>query len=112
MATVLVLAFVAIPLVLTVALTPLALALFPRFRSREIKRGAHQLTSTARPSSRLPLVGGPVLALALTAGAIVHPDAPLWPLAAVGGFFCLWPRGRPDKGRCAAAESVPASTLQ
>ena len=31
MATVLVLAFVAIPLVLTVALTPLALALFPVF---------------------------------------------------------------------------------
>ncbi len=69
------------------ALTPLALALFPRFRSRETKRGAHQLTSAARPSSRLPLVGGPVLALALTAGAILHPDAPLWPLAAVGGFF-------------------------
>ena len=89
MATVLVLAFVAIPLVLTVALTPLALALFPRFRSREIKRGAHQLTSAARPSSRLPLVGGPVLALALTAGAILHPDAPLWPLAAVGGFFAF-----------------------
>ena len=89
MATVLVLAFVAIPLVLTVALTPLALALFPRFRSRENKRGAHQLTSAARPSSRLPLVGGPVLALALTAGAILHPDAPLWPLAAVGGFFAF-----------------------
>ena len=89
MATVLVLAFVAIPLLLTVALTPLALALFPRFRSRENKRGAHQLTSAARPSSRLPLVGGPVLALALTAGAILHPDAPLWPLAAVGGFFAF-----------------------
>ena len=54
MAIVLVAALVLIPLVLTVALTPLALALFPGFRSRESKPGASQLTFATRASSRLP----------------------------------------------------------
>ena len=79
----------AITLALVVALTPLALALFPRFRSRESKPRSSQVAFGTRTSSRLPLVGGPVLALALTVGAFVHPDAPLWPLAAVAGFFAF-----------------------
>lgn len=89
MSIVLVLAFVLVPLVLTAALTPVALALFPRFRSRESKPRASQVTFATRTSSRLPLVGGPVLALALSIGVIFHPDAPLWPLAAVAGFFAF-----------------------
>lgn len=79
----------AITLALVVALTPLALALFPRFRSRESKPRSSQVAFGTRTSSRLPLVGGPVLALALTVGAFIHPDAPLWPLAAVAGFFAF-----------------------
>ena len=89
MTIVLMLAFVLVPLLLTVVLTPLALALFPRFRSRESKPQASQLTFASRTSIRLPLVGGPVLAIALAAGAVIHPDAPLWPLAAVAGFFAF-----------------------
>lgn len=79
----------AITLALVVALTPLALALFPRFRSRESKPRSSQVAFGTRTSSRLPLVGGPVLALALTVGAFIHPDAPIWPLAAVAGFFAF-----------------------
>ncbi len=89
MAIVLVLAFVLVPLVLTAALTPIALALFPRFRSRESKPQSSQVAFATRTSSRLPLVGGPILALALTIGVLFHPDAPLWPLAAVAGFFAF-----------------------
>ena len=89
MAIVLVLAFVLVPLVLTAALTPVALALFPRFRSRESKPQTSQVAFATRTSSRLPLVGGPVMALALVIGVIFHPDAPLWPLAAVAGFFAF-----------------------
>ncbi len=79
----------AITLALVVALTPLALALFPRFRSRESKPRSSQVAFGTRTSSRLPLVGGPILALALAIGVIFHPDAPLWPLAAVAGFFAF-----------------------
>ena len=89
MAIVLVLAFVLVPLVLTAALTPIALALFPSFRSRESKPQSSQVAFATRTSSRLPLVGGPILALALAIGVLFHPDAPLWPLAAVGGFFAF-----------------------
>ncbi len=89
MAIVLVLALVLVPLVLTAALTPIALALFPRFRSRESKPQSSQVAFATRTSSRLPLVGGPILALALTIGVLFHPDAPLWPLAAVAGFFAF-----------------------
>ena len=89
MAIVLVLAFVLVPLVLTAALTPVALALFPRFRSRESKPQTSRVAFATRTSSRLPLVGGPVMALALVIGVIFHPDAPLWPLAAVAGFFAF-----------------------
>ena len=82
----------AITLALVVALTPLALALFPGFRSRETKPGTSQVAFATRASSRLPLVGGPVLVLALVGGvvalaALPAGDAPLWPLAAVAGFF-------------------------
>ena len=87
MSIVLALAFVLVPLVFTAALTPVALALFPRFRSRESKPKTSQVAFATRTSSRLPLVGGPILALALTIGVLFHPDAPLWPLAAVAGFF-------------------------
>ncbi len=89
MAIVIVLAFVLVPLVLTAALTPVALALFPRFRSRESKPQTSQVAFATRTSSRLPLVGGPVMALALVIGVTFHPDAPLWPLAAVAGFFAF-----------------------
>ena len=89
MAIVLVLAFVLVPLVLTTALTPMALALFPRFRSRESKPQTSQVAFATRTSSRLPLVGGPILALAIAIGVLFHPDAPLWPLAAVAGFFAF-----------------------
>ncbi len=89
MAIVLVLAFVLVPLVLTTALTPMALALFPRFRSRESKPQTSQVAFATRTSSRLPLVGGPILALALAIGVLFHPEAPLWPLAAVAGFFAF-----------------------
>ena len=89
MAIVLVLAFVLVPLVLTAALTPVALALFPRFRSRESKPQSSQVAFATRTSSRLPLVGGPILALAIAIGVLFHPDAPLWPLAAIAGFFAF-----------------------
>ncbi|MDE2896841.1 MAG: hypothetical protein OXO54_00795, partial [Chloroflexota bacterium] len=89
MAIVLVLAFVLVPLVLTASLTPVALALFPRFRSRESKPQTSQVAFATRTSSRLPLVGGPVMALALAIGVGFHPDAPLWHLAAVAGFFAF-----------------------
>lgn len=89
MAIVLVLAFVLVPLVLTSALTPVALALFPRFRSRESKPQTSQVAFATRTSSRLPLVGGPILALAIVIGVLFHPDAPLWPLAAIAGFFAF-----------------------
>ena len=89
MAIVLVLAFVLVPLVLTTALTPMALALFPGFRSRESKPQTSQVAFATGTSSRLPLVGGPILALAMAIGVLFHPDAPLWPLAAVAGFFAF-----------------------
>ena len=89
MSIVLVLAFVLVPLVLTAALTPVALALFPRFRSRESKPQSSQVAFATRTSSRLPLVGGPILALAIAMGVLFHPDAPLWPLAAIAGFFAF-----------------------
>ena len=89
MSIVLVLAFVLVPLVLTAALTPVALALFPRFRSHESKPQSSQVAFATRTSSRLPLVGGPILALAIAMGVLFHPDAPLWPLAAIAGFFAF-----------------------
>jgi UDP-N-acetylmuramyl pentapeptide phosphotransferase/UDP-N-acetylglucosamine-1-phosphate transferase len=89
MSIVLALAFVLVPLVFTAALTPVALALFPRFRSRESKPRSSQVNFATRTSSRLPLVGGPVMALALLIGVGFHPDAPLWPLVPVAGFFAF-----------------------
>ncbi len=66
----------------------------PGFRSREVKRGGHQRAPSPRSGSRLPLVGGPALALALLGGWVTlallraSPASP-WPFVAAGGFFAF-----------------------
>ena len=68
------------------------MAFFPRFTSREIKLGAHRIAEDQSTSSKLPLVAGPALALALLSGAIANATnaeaAQDWqPLLATSGFF-------------------------
>ena len=48
-----------------------ALRLFPGFRSRETKAGTYRIASVSTASSRLPLVGGPVIVLSTGIGLFV-----------------------------------------
>lgn len=67
-------------------------AVFPDFRSRELKRGAHQTAAPSGVSDRLPLVGGPALWLALLGSFAARSagsgaETGWWLLAAISGFF-------------------------
>lgn len=64
----------------------------PRFRSAEIKRGAHQIAAPNRISGKLPLVGGIAAVIAGIAATAVlstgpHGSAAWWVMASGGGFF-------------------------
>ncbi len=66
----------------------------PRFRSAEVKRGAHQVAAPEGVSGKLPLVGGVAASVAGIAGAAVISAGPggsaaWWLMAGAAGFFAF-----------------------
>ncbi len=63
------------------------------FRSREIKRGAHQIAAPTGVSGKLPLVAGPGVWLGVSAALLIAAargrEAGWWIALAVAGAFCF-----------------------
>jgi UDP-N-acetylmuramyl pentapeptide phosphotransferase/UDP-N-acetylglucosamine-1-phosphate transferase len=82
----------AVSFAVAASVCPALLRALPRFRSAEIKRGAHQIAAPDRISGKLPLVGGIAAVIAGIAGLAVLSTAPngsaaWWIVASGGGFF-------------------------
>ncbi len=65
-----------------------ARTLFPGFRSRESKSGTYRPGAAATTSSRLPLMGGPAVLLAVAAvAAFAGEDSRMWGVVGAGALF-------------------------